>query len=74
MTELPEDVVRELEELFGAGIVPPNAVTMQMLADERGNTPSTWRKRIGDLIKEGKWERGRKLGSQAYWYWPIEDE
>ena len=74
MTELPEDVARELNDLFGVDDVPNNAVTMQQLSDMRGHTPSTWRKRIRQLVIEGKWKRGKRVGSQAYWYWPVKDE
>lgn len=74
MTELPEDVARELDEIFGANDVPDDAVTIDMLVRERGLTDSTWRDRLKRMIDGGAWMRGKRPGSTAYWYWKIKDE
>ncbi len=74
MTELPEDVARELDELFGADRVPDHAVTVYMLMKARGFSDSTWRDRLMTLVEEGTWERGRRSGSQSYWYWKKDEE
>jgi len=62
MTELPEDVRRELEELYGGQAVPPDAVMVQQLSDELGGSTTMWNKRLRKLIEEGKWTRSRKVG------------
>ena len=72
--ELPEEVARELDELFGANDVPDDAVTIDMLVRERGLTDSTWRDRMKFLIDKGLWARGRRANGVAYWYWKIKDE
>lgn len=69
--ELPEDVARELDELFGADDVPSDAVTVNQLSVERGGSTTVWAFRLRKLIAEGKWARGRRAGSQAYWYWKV---
>ena len=74
MTELPEDVARELDELFGLNDVPKDAVTIDTLVRERGLTDSTWRGRMKLLIEEGTWARGKRASGTAYWYWKIKDE
>jgi hypothetical protein len=74
MTELPEEVRRELEGLYGAQDVPPHAVTIQQLVDAQGYSESVWRRRMRDLVAEGKWQRGRQAGYQGYYYWPVMDE
>ena len=74
MTELPEEVSRELDELFGLNNVPDDAVTIEILVRERGLTDSTWRGRMKLLIEEGTWARGKRASGVAYWYWKIKDE
>ena len=74
MTELPEDVARELEELYGGQDVPTDAVTVKQLAEQLGGSTTMWAKRLDRLITEGKWMRSRKTGGQAYYYWSVEDE
>ena len=74
MTELPENVARELDELFGLSDVPDDAVTIETLVRERGLTDSTWRGRMKILIEAGAWTRGKRSSGVAYWYWKITDE
>ena len=74
MPELPENVARELDELFGLNNVPDDAVTIETLVRERGLTDSTWRGRMKLLIEEGTWARGKRASGVAYWYWKIKDE
>ena len=74
MTELPEEVARELDELFGLNNVPDDAVTIEILVRERGLTDSTWRGRMKILIEAGTWARGKRASGVAYWYWKITDE
>ncbi len=71
MTELPDDVVRELEELYGALEVPDNAVTLQHLIEAQGGSATMWRKRMREQIAKGTWQRGKRTGDQSYWYWPV---
>ena len=72
MTELPEDVARELEELFGSDDdVPDNAITVRQLAEEKGGSTTQWSLRLKKLVREGTWQRARRVSHQAYWYWPI---
>jgi len=71
MTELPDDVERELDELFGLNDVPDNAVTLEQISNAKGGSTNTWRKKLHQLVREGTWNRGRRAGSQKYWYWPI---
>ena len=73
MPELPKDVARELEELYGGQAVPDNAVTVQQLSDELGGSTTMWNKRLKKLIADEKWTRSRKVGGQGYWYWPIDE-
>jgi len=72
LTELPEDVARELEELFGsASDIPDNAITVRQLAEEKGGSTTQWSLRLKKLVRNGTWQRGRRVNHQAYWYWPI---
>jgi len=74
MTELPEDVVRELEEIYGGHSVPDVAVTIVQLSEQIGGSVAMWGRRLKRLVKEGEWARARKIGGQAYWYWQVENE
>ena len=74
MTELPEEVARELDELFGLSNVPDDAVTIEILVRERGLTDSTWRGRMKILVEAGTWARGKRARGTSYWYWKITDE
>ena len=74
MTELPEEVRRELEELYLGQAVPANAVTVLQLSEQMGGSVAMWGRRLKGLVSEGTWMRSRRTGSQAYWYWKIEDE
>jgi len=74
MADLPDDVARELEELYGGQSVPDNAITVLQLSEELGGSTTMWAKRLKKLISEGKWTRSRKIAHQGYWYWPIGDE
>ena len=74
MTELPEEVSRELDDLFGLNDVPDDAVTIDTLVRERGLTDSTWRGRMKILIEAGTWARGKRARGNSYWYWKIRDE
>ena len=74
MTDLPDDVARELEELYGGQDVPANAVTLLQLSDELGGSTTMWAKRLSKQIAEGRWARSRKVGGQGYYYWPVRDE
>ena len=74
MTELPEDVARELDDLFGLDDVPRDAVTIDQMVRDKGFSDATWRQRMKQLIEEGTWARGKRPGAVAYWYWKIEDE
>ena len=74
MTELPEDVARELEELFGGNAIPADASTLQQMANSDGYSLAVWGKRMKSLVADGTWRRGKKPGSQAFWYWKVKDE
>ena len=71
-TELPEDVARELEELYGAADVPDNAVSLLQLTEWKGGSTTMWAKRMKAQIALGTWARGKRTGDQAYWYWPVD--
>lgn len=72
--ELPEEVRRELEELYGSPEIPEYAVTLAMLSEVQGGSETMWAKRLKPMLESGKWLRGRKTGDQSYWYWPAQDE
>ena len=72
MTELPDDVARELEELYGAADVPDNAITLLQLVEAKGGSSTMWGSRLKKQIAKGTWQRGKRTGSQAYWYWPVD--
>ena len=72
-TELPDDVARELEELYGAADVPGNAITLLQLIDAKGGSTTMWAKRLKRQIVEGRWARGKRTGDQSYWYWPVDE-
>ena len=74
MTELPEEVARELDELFGLSDVPSDAATIDQMVRDKGYSDATWRGRMKLLIDAGTWARGKKPAHQAYWYWKIKDE
>jgi len=74
MTELPEDVARELDELFGATEVPVDAVSLQQLVSTSETSLTVWDRRMKKLVEDGEWARGKRPGNQAYWYWKIKDE
>ena len=74
MTELPEDVARELEELYGGQEVPAEAVTVLELSEQLGGSTTMWGARLKKLTAEGKWMRSKKTGGQAYYYWAVKDE
>ena len=74
MTELPKDVARELEELYGGQVVPAEAVTVMQLSEQLGGSTTMWAARLKKLIAKGKWARSRKTGGQAFYYWATEDE
>ena len=74
MTELPEEVARELERLYGGQAVPKDAVTVVQLCEEKGGSTAMWGRRLKNLVAGGTWMRSRKIGGQAYYYWQVEDE
>jgi hypothetical protein len=73
MTELPEEVRRELEDILRDNI-PSYAVTIKQLvtADPQGRTHRQWARILEVKVENGEWAREKK-GSQFY-YWPVKDE
>jgi hypothetical protein len=70
MTELPEEVRRELEDILKDNI-PSYAVSIRQ-ADPQGRTHRQWARILEIRIENGTWTREKK-GIQFY-YWPVKDE
>ena len=73
MTELPEEVRRELEDLLHDDM-PPYAVSIReiVLADSIKRTDTWWRHHLRDEIEAGRWRRAKR--GRAFYYWPVGDE
>ncbi len=73
MTELPEEVARELNDLLKDDM-PSYAVTIrQLVAKDKetgaGRTDTWWRVHLRDKIEAGTWARTKR--GRAFWYWPV---
>ena len=73
MTELPEEVARELEDILRDDI-PSYAVTIADLveADDQGRTDRQWLRIMAPKIKDGSWAREKR--GAAFYYWPVKDD
>jgi hypothetical protein len=73
MTELPEEVRRELEELLGDNI-PSYAVTMKQIvaADNRKKSYKWWHDWMMKEIEAGTWTREKQ--GHTFLYWPVKGE
>ena len=73
MTELPEEVRRELEELLGETI-PSYAVSLYAIvdADKKGRSRRWWDTYLKNEIAEGKWIREKR--GHSFLYWPVGDD
>ena len=73
MTELPEEVRRELEDILRDEI-PDYAVSIEQLVavDEVGRTDTWWRQFMKRERAAGRWARAKR--GRAYYYWPVRDE
>ncbi len=70
MTELPEEVARELKELLRDEI-PDYAVSIEQIVggDEVGRTDTWWRQYLKKEMMAGRWDRAKR--GRAFYYWPV---
>jgi len=73
MTELPEEIARELEDILRDNI-PSHAVTLVQLeeGDPKHRSYRVWAKIMKRKVRAGTWRR-EKAG-QSFLYWPVTDE